>query len=98
MHSVSEEWPLLRLLADPPSLGEVYSVASPDAETVKLTPKKQGLPELVLRGRGAFLHRAEWVDGTGAKQALTFTSPKSPADPGKRPFTFSPPAGTKWIR
>jgi len=98
MDSISEEWPLLRLLTDPASLGQVYSVASPDGATVMLSPKKPGLPEVALQGKGAFLHKAEWKDGTGAKQALTFTSPKSPADPGKAPFVFKPPAGTKWIR
>jgi len=98
MDSISEEWPLLRLLTDPASLGQVYSVTSPDGATVVLSPKRQGLPEVSLQGNGAFLHKAEWKDGTGAKQALTFTSPKSPADPGKAPFVFKPPAGTKWIR
>jgi hypothetical protein len=63
-----------------------------------LSPKKPGPPEVALQGKGVFLHKAEWKDGTGAKQVLTFTSPKSPADPGKTPFIFKPPAGTKWIR
>jgi len=98
MDSISEEWPLLRLLTDPASLGQVYSVASPDGATVVLSPKKQGLPEVTLQGKGGFLHKAEWKDGTGAKQTLIFTAPKSPADPGKSPFVFKPPAGAKWIR
>jgi outer membrane lipoprotein-sorting protein len=98
MDGISEEWPLLRLLTDPASLGQVYSVSSPDGTIVKLYPKKPGLPEVSLHGKGAFLHKAEWKDGTGAKQVLTFTSPKSPADPGKAPFVFNPPTGTKWIR
>jgi len=98
VESISEEWPLLRLLTDPASLGQAYGVSSQDGASVKLSPKKPGLPEVILQGRGAFLHRAEWVDGTGANQTLTFTSPKSPADPGRTPFVFRPPAGTKWIR
>jgi len=98
MDSISEEWPLLRLLTDPSSLSQVYSVASSDGATVVLSPRKPGLPEVVIQGKGAFLHKAEWKDGTGAKQVLTFTSPKSPADPGRSPFVFKPPAGTKWIR
>jgi outer membrane lipoprotein-sorting protein len=98
LETISQEWPLVRLLTGPSALSQVFSVSAQDGGAIKLTPKKSGLPEVLLEGKGAFLHRATWTDGTGAKQVLTLTGPKSSPAPGKVAFTFNAPAGTKWIR
>jgi outer membrane lipoprotein-sorting protein len=104
LDGISDEWPLLRLLTDPNALAQVYSVVALSDGKIKLMPKKlsqparSALPEVLLDGRGKFLHRAEWRDGTGALQVLTLTSPKNSTDPGKGPFELKVPVGTKWIQ
>ena len=97
LEDVSEEWPLLRLLTDPASLRHVFHVSPQSGGAVKLTPKTVGLPEVILEGGGNFLHKAAWTDGTGAKQELVLTSPKTQHDPGSAPFTFKLPTGAKWL-
>jgi len=101
VESVTEEWPLLRLLTDPTALTQVFNVTPQSDGKILLTPKKQGrteLPEILLEGKGAFLHSAEWKDGTGAKQVMTLTNPKTQGDPGNKPFEFNSPKGVKWIQ
>jgi len=101
VESVTEEWPMMRLLTDPNALNQVFNVIPQSDGKIKLTPKKQGrteLPEILLEGKGAFLHQAEWKDGTGAKQVLTLTNPKKQPDPGNKPFDFKTPSGVKWIQ
>jgi len=98
---VSIEWPLLQLLTDPSALSQVFHVYPQSDGKIKLTPKKSGrsdLPEILLEGKGGFLHRAAWKDGTGAMQVLTLTNPKTPPDPGNKPFSFELPKGAKWMR
>jgi len=97
LENISEEWPLLRLLTDPNALGRVFHIDLQSDGKIKLTPKKAELPELLLEGRGAFLYSVAWKDGTGAKQVMTLTAPKTPPDPGSKPFTFKLPPKAKWI-
>jgi outer membrane lipoprotein-sorting protein len=98
LKDISQEWPLLRLLTGPAALDQVFDVSVQNDGAIKLTPKKAGLPEVLLEGKGTFLHKATWEDGTGAKQVLTLTAPKTVSDPGRAPFTLKAPVGTKWIR
>jgi len=101
LESVSEDWPMLRLLTDPTRLGQVFHINPQSDGSVRLSPKKVGrtdLPEVLLEGKGRFLHRATWKDGTGATQVLTLTDPKTPSDPGKAPFTFKLPTGARLLR
>ena len=104
LKDVSGEWPLLRLLTDPTALNKVFHVNPQSDGKIKLTPKKSersvrsDLPEILLEGKGGFLYRATWKDGTGAMQVLTLTNPRSPSDPGNRPFSFELPKGAKWLR
>jgi outer membrane lipoprotein-sorting protein len=98
LETISQEWPLVRLLTGPAAPNQVFSVSAQQGGAIKLTPKKPGLPEVLLEGKGNFLQRATWTDGTGAKQVLTLTSPKPSPASGKAAFTFTAPTGTKWIR
>ena len=107
LEDVSVEWPLLRLLTDPAALNQVFHVSPLSDGKIKLAPKKSDrsdrsvrfdLPEILLEGKGGFLYRAAWKDGTGAMQTLTLTSPKIPRDPGNKPFSFELPKGAKWLR
>ena len=98
LNSISAEWPLLRILTDPGALAQVFNVNALDSGAIKLSHKKNELPEILLEGKGSFLHKVSWVDGTGARQTLTLTAPRIPKDPGNSPFTFLPPSDTKWIQ
>ncbi|MCL1908558.1 MAG: outer membrane lipoprotein carrier protein LolA [Holophagaceae bacterium] len=98
LNSISAEWPLLRILTDPGALAQVFNVNALDSGAIKLSSKKNELPEILLEGKGSFLHKVSWVDGTGARQTLTLTAPRIPKDPGNSPFTFLPPSDTKWIQ
>ncbi|MDR2697445.1 MAG: outer membrane lipoprotein carrier protein LolA [Holophagales bacterium] len=97
LKNVSEEWPLLRLLTDPSALSQVFHINLQSDGKISLSPKKAGPPELLLEGSGAFLRSITWKDGTGAKQIMTLTAPKTPPDPGSKPFSFKLPANAKWI-
>jgi outer membrane lipoprotein-sorting protein len=104
LENVSEEWPLLRLLVDPAAINQVFHLISQGDGKILLSPKKIGgnkqssLPEVLLDGKGKFLQRIEWKDGTGAKQVLVFTDPKNQRDPGDSSFIFKVPVGTRWIK
>ena len=90
------DFPLLGILLDPARLDRLYRVDAFGGETVKLTPREGGLPDLKATGRSGLLHTLEWTDPTGARQKLELLNPKAPAvlDPG----IFHPqvPAGTRW--
>ena len=98
LEDISTEWPLLHILIDPATITQVFHVNVQDGGMIRLSPKKPNLPEITMEGKGSFLHKASWIDGTGAKQVLTLTAPKAPKDPGNGPFVFIPPTGTKWIQ
>jgi outer membrane lipoprotein-sorting protein len=97
LDGISDDWPLLRVLTDPTTLDQVFKVTVQSSGEIVLTPKNPGPPEIVLTGKGEFLHSAAWTDGTGAKQVLTLTAPRIPPSPGKERFSFRLPAGAKWI-
>jgi len=97
LEEISQEWPLLRLLTDPSAIGQVFQINPQSDGKIKLTPKKAGLPELLLEGKGTFLHSITWKDGTGAKQVMTLTDPNTPPNPGSAPFSFKLPSKAKWI-
>ena len=102
LQEASLEWPLLRLLTDPAALLRAFRLEPLAGGKIRLIPKDRNgghgaTPEVLLSGRGRFLHSAEWTDPTGAKHVLTLTSPQILPDPGQAPFTFKAPAGTKWI-
>ncbi len=90
------EFPLLGILLDPARLDRLYRIDVFGGETVKLTPREAGLPDLKATGRKGLLHTLEWIDPTGAKQKLELLDPRSPVK--LPPDTFHPqvPAGTRW--
>lgn len=94
-HAV-RDFPLLGILLDPARLDRLYRTDTYGGETVKLTPREAGLPELKATGRKGLLHTLEWTDPTGAKQKLELLEPTSPAK--LAPGTFNPqvPTGTRW--
>lgn len=90
------DFPLLGILLDPARLDRLYRIDVFGGETVKLTPRETGLPDLKATGRRGLLHTLEWTDPTGAKQKLELLDPKAPGT--LPPETFHPqvPAGTRW--
>jgi outer membrane lipoprotein-sorting protein len=93
-----EDLPLLRILLEPLEIGRVFDAKHQGGGRVVLSPRRPGLPEVALEGRGDSPRRIEWVDATGARQVLTLTDPKIVPDPKGRHFTFDAPKGTKWVR
>ena len=90
------DFPLLGILLDPARLERLYRIDVFGGETVRLTPKEAGLPDLKATGRKGLLHSLEWTDPTGARQKLELLDPKSSVT--LPPDTFHPrvPAGTRW--
>jgi outer membrane lipoprotein-sorting protein len=99
LRSASKDAPLLLVLLDPGTLGEVFTVQpGPGPDTLSLEPRKPGLPRVTLEGRGGLPRRITWTDPTGARQVLSFTAPTIPARPFEAGlFTFKAPAGTRWL-
>lgn len=90
------DFPLLGILLDPAGLNRLYRVDLFGGETVKLTPREAGLPDLKATGRKGLLHTLEWTDPTGAKQKLELLDPKSPVTLPPGTFHLQVPAGTRW--
>jgi outer membrane lipoprotein-sorting protein len=90
------DFPLLGILLDPARLGGLYQVQAFGGETVKLTPKEAGLPELKATGRKGLLHTLEWTDPTGARQKLELLDPKTPGSLPPGTFKIQVPSGTRW--
>ena len=90
------DFPLLGILLDPARLERLYRIDVFGGETVRLTPKEAGLPDLKATGRKGLLHSLEWTDPTGARQKLQLLDPKAPVT--LPPDIFHPrvPAGTRW--
>ncbi len=90
------DFPLLGILLDPARLDRLYRIDVFGGETVKLTPREAGLPDLKATGRRGLLHTLEWTDPTGARQKLELLDPKAHVQ--LPPDTFQPrvPAGTRW--
>ena len=90
------DFPLLGILLDPARLERLYRIDVFGGETVKLTPKEAGLPDLKATGRKGLLHSLEWTDPTGARQKLELLDPKSPVSLPPDNFRPRVPAGTRW--
>jgi outer membrane lipoprotein-sorting protein len=90
------DFPLLGILLDPARLDRLYRIDVFGGETVKLTPREAGLPELKATGRKGLLHTLEWTDPTGARQKLELLDPRSPATLPPDTFHIQVPAGTRW--
>lgn len=90
------DFPLLGILLDPARLERLYRIDVFGGETVKLSPREAGLPDLKATGRKGLLHTLEWTDPTGARQKLELLDPKAPVT--LPPDIFHPrvPAGTRW--
>jgi outer membrane lipoprotein-sorting protein len=90
------DFPLLGILLDPARLERLYRIDVFGGETVKLTPKEAGLPDLKATGRKGLLRTLEWTDPTGARQKLELLDPKSPVRLPPDIFRPRVPAGTRW--
>jgi outer membrane lipoprotein-sorting protein len=90
------DFPLLGVLLDPARLDRLYRIDVFGGETVKLTPREAGLPDLKVTGRRNLLHALEWTDPTGARQRLELLDPRSPATLPPSAFRTQVPAGTRW--
>lgn len=98
LRGAAKDSPLLWLLLDPGALEAVYAAkAGPGPDAFTLEPRKPGLPRLDLEGRGGLPSRIGWTDPTGARQVILFQGPRVPAAFDQALFTFTAPAGTRWI-
>ena len=99
LRSAGKDAPLLMVLLDPGSMGQVFEVKPAGAGELTLEPKKPGLPKVNVEGQGGLPRRIRWTDPTGARQVLEFLDPKVPkaAFPAAT-FLFQPPAGLRWIK
>jgi outer membrane lipoprotein-sorting protein len=90
------DFPLLGILLDPTRLDRLYRVDVFGGETVKLTPREAGLPDLKATGRKGLLHTLEWTDPSGARQRLELLDPKLSGTLPPELFHPQVPAGTRW--
>lgn len=90
------DFPLLGMLLDPARLERLYRIDTFGGETVKLTPRETGLPELKATGRKGLLHAVEWTDPSGARQRMELLNPKAPASLSPDAFKAQVPAGARW--
>jgi outer membrane lipoprotein-sorting protein len=90
------DFPLLGILLDPARLDRLYRIQAFGGETLRLSPREAGLPDLKATGRAGLLHTLEWTDPTGARQKLELLDPKAPAGLPRDTFRPQVPAGTRW--
>jgi len=99
LKTAAKDAPLLLVLVDPATLDKVFTVkAGPNADTFSLEPRKPGLPQVTLEGKGGLPWRIQWTDPTGAHQSLEFLDPRVPAAFDAATFAFKAPAGTRWLQ
>ncbi len=99
LQAATREMPLLNVLVDPASIESYYSIKGDGEARVILDPKRKDLPKVVVEGSGTFLRRIAWTDPTGAQQTLELKRPSTPKrDFPAATFTFTAPAGTRWIQ
>lgn len=99
LRSAVRDMPLLNVLVDPRALEASYSIRVEAPERLQLEPRRKDLPAVQAQGENGFLKRISWTDPTGAQQSVELKAPRTPKE--KWPpatFTFTPPAGTRWIR
>ena len=83
---------------DPSVLSESYLLEAEGTATVRLRPRRPGLPEVRVEGRGHAATRLRWKDGTGAEQELRLLEPRVVPAPPPSAFRFDAPKGTRWLR
>ena len=68
------------------------------ADALRLRPRRPGLPEVHVEGRGHAATRLRWKDGTGAGQELRLLDPRVIPSPPPAAFRFEAPKGTRWLK
>lgn len=89
--------PLLNLLVAPERLASAYTVETVSADTVRLVPRKKGLPQMEVQGSGRFARVLRWTDASGAKQELRLLDPRVPGPIPARQFQFELPRGATMV-
>jgi outer membrane lipoprotein-sorting protein len=97
LRSAVADAPMLNVLLNPKTLGSFYQVEAGPEDTVRLEPRRPGLPRLELAGSGRLIRRIQWTDATGARQRIEFQDPKIPGAFEPAVFSFQAPAGTRWL-
>lgn len=92
------DMPLLNLLVDPSALPDSYLLEAGAADALRLRPRRPGLPEVHVEGRGHAATRLRWKDGTGAGQELRLLDPRVIPSPPPAAFRFEAPKGTRWLK
>jgi outer membrane lipoprotein-sorting protein len=99
LRSAANDTPLLNIMLNPGALSAFYDAKAGADQSVALEPRRPGLPRVVLNGRGGLLRRIQWTDATGAGQEIELQDPRVPAAPfDAATFTFTAPAGTRWLK
>lgn len=98
LRAAIQDMPLLNLLVDPVALPDSYILEAAGGEAVRLRPRRPGLPEVLVEGRGSAPTRLRWKDGTGAEQELRLLAPRPAAPPPAAEFRFDAPKGTRWLK
>ena len=97
LKAAQAEAPLVSVLLDPAALAHEFEIQGRADGSVRLKPRKAGLPEVELQGRGAAPTLIRWIDPSGAGQALRLTLTRTPASIPAATFQFQAPAGTRWV-
>jgi len=98
LRNAAKDAPLLWVLLDPGSLEQVFTVKASGPDAFTLEPRKKGMPQVTVEGKGGLPHRIRWIDPTGAHQVLELQAPTiSPKAFEPSTFIFKAPAGTRWI-
>lgn len=92
------DMPLLNLLVDPGALPDSYVLEPAGSGAVRLRPRRPGLPDVEVEGRGSAPTLLRWKDGTGARQELRLEGARSAGPAPAGTFAFAPPPGTRWLR
>lgn len=98
LRRMAVEMPLVRILLDPKSLGEVYRIKAVTPGRIVMEPRTPGLPTVEAEGQGRFLAKLTWLDATGAKQVLSLSQPRTPASIPDTVYKARVPKGTRWIQ
>ena len=92
------DMPLLNLLVDPGALPESYVLEPAGLDALRLRPRRAGLPDVLVEGRGQCATRLRWKDGTGAEQELRLQDPRVVPGIAAATFRFDAPKGTRWLK
>lgn len=97
LRAAASEMPLLNVLLEPRAIEAVYAPKAQADGTIRLEPRKPGLPKVSLEGRGNLLKRITWTDATGAQQVLELLDPRVPASIPESTYKLRVPEGTRWL-